>query len=105
MISLIEKKRPAVKELCRKYRVTCPEVFGSAAGGFFDPEESDIHFLVQFQIGSDPGPWMANYFDFRNELKNWLTCKVDFVIQSGIKNPCFIKSKPLRSFVMKQESS
>ena len=56
MIPLIEKKRLAVEELCRKYRVTRLEVFGSAVGESFDPERSDIDFLVEFQSGSDLGP-------------------------------------------------
>ena len=91
MIPLIEKKRLAMEELCRKYRVTRLEVFGSAAGDSFDPERSDIDFLVEFQIGSNLGPWMANYFDFRSELENLLGCKVDLVMESAMKNPYFIK--------------
>ena len=91
MISLIEKKLHALEELCRKYRVTRLEVFGSAAGDSFDSERSDIDFLVEFQIGSDLGPWMANYFDLRGELENLLGCKVDLVMQSALKNPYFIK--------------
>ncbi len=91
MISLIEKKRLAVEELCRKYRVTRLEVFGSAAGGSFDPERSDIDFLVEFQPGSNLGPWMANYFDFRDELEKLLGCKVDLVMELAMKNPYFIK--------------
>jgi len=91
MIPLIENKRPALEKLCRKYRVTRLEVFGSAAGDSFDPERSDVDFLVEFQIGSNLGPWMANYFDFKEELENLLGCKVDLVMQSALKNPYFIK--------------
>ena len=91
MNPLIENKRPALEELCRKYRVTRLEVFGSAAGDSFDPERSDVDFLVEFQTGSNLGPWMANYFDFREELENLLGCKVDLVMQSALKNPYFIK--------------
>jgi predicted nucleotidyltransferase len=90
MFPLIEKKRPIVEDLCRKYRVTRLEVFGSAAGDSFDPERSDIDFLVEFQIGSNLGPWMANYFDFKEELENLLGCKVDLVMQSALKNHYFI---------------
>jgi uncharacterized protein len=91
MIPLLEKKHLAMEELCRKYRVTRLEVFGSAAGDSFDPERSDIDFLVEFQIGSNLGPWMAKYFDFQNELENLLGCKVDLVMESALKNPYFIK--------------
>ena len=91
MIPLIEKRRLAVEALCRKYRVTRLEVFGSAAGDSFDPERSDIDFLVEFQIGSNLGPWMANYFDFRSELEILLGCEVDLVMESAMKNPYLIK--------------
>ena len=91
MIPLIKKKRLAVQELCRKCRVARLEVFGSATGNSFDPQGSDIDFLVEFQTGFDLGPWMANYFDFRDELENLLGCKVDLVMASAMKNPYFIE--------------
>jgi hypothetical protein len=53
MIPLIEKKRFAAEELCRKYRVIRLEVFGSAVGDSFDPDKSDLDFLVEFQIGAN----------------------------------------------------
>ena len=34
---------------------------------------------------------MANYFDFRDELKNLLGCEVDLVMESAMTNPYFIK--------------
>ncbi len=68
MIPLIERRRLAVEALCQKYRVTRLEVFGSAAGDSFDPEKSDVDFLVEFQVGANLGPWMANYFDLKEEL-------------------------------------
>jgi len=91
MIPLIEKKRLAIEELCRKYQAARLEVFGSAAGNLLDPEGSDIDFLVDFQLGSDLGPWMANYFDFRDELAKLLGCKVDLVMESAMKNHYFVK--------------
>ena len=47
MIPLIEVKRTEVGELCRRYGVRRLEVFGSAARGSFDPETSDLDFLVE----------------------------------------------------------
>ena len=91
MIPLIEKKRHSIEELCRKYQAARLEVFGSAAGNLFDPEGSDIDFLVDFQLGSDLGPWMANYFDFRDEWAKLLGCKVDLVMESAMKNHYFVK--------------
>ncbi|NWF56876.1 MAG: nucleotidyltransferase domain-containing protein [Syntrophaceae bacterium] len=67
------------------------EVFGSAVGDSFDPDKSDLDFLVEFQIGANLGPSMANYFDLKEQLENSLGCKVDLVMQSALKNPYFIK--------------
>ena len=50
MVSLIKKNRKALKELCVKFRVHRLEVFASASTGRnFDPEKSDLDFLVEFQ--------------------------------------------------------
>ncbi|MDO9349778.1 MAG: nucleotidyltransferase domain-containing protein [Deltaproteobacteria bacterium] len=91
MIPLIEKNRRAIEELCRKYYATRLEIFGSAASDNFIPERSDIDFLVKFQPDSDLGPWMAHYFDFRDELGELLGFKVDLVMESSLTNPYFIK--------------
>jgi predicted nucleotidyltransferase len=92
MISIIEKKRRAIEELCRKYHASRLEIFGSAAEeGHFIPENSDIDFLVQFQHGLDLGPWMADYFELRDKLEALLGVKVDLVMESSLTNPYFIK--------------
>ena len=91
MVYLIENKRLAVEELCRKYRVARLEVFGSAAGDSFDPERSDVDLLVEFESGSNLGPWMAHYFDFQHDLEGLLGCKVDLVMESAMRNRFFIK--------------
>jgi len=46
MIDSIEDNREAIAALCRQYGVRRLAVFGSAAKGTFDPERSDIDFLV-----------------------------------------------------------
>jgi predicted nucleotidyltransferase len=91
MIRIIEKNRRAIEELCRKYHATRLEIFGSAASDTFTPESSDIDFLVKFQPDSDLGPWMAHYFDFRDELGELLGFKVDLVMESSLTNLYFIK--------------
>ena len=92
MISVIEKKRRAIEELCRNFRASRLEIFGSAAeGDHFVPESSDIDFLVKFQPGSDLGPWMSRYFELRDELEALLGSKVDLVMESSLTNPYFIK--------------
>src|SRR5438876_87045 len=48
MIAILDQHRDEIAELCRKYRVQRLESFGSAARGDFDPNRSDLDFLVEF---------------------------------------------------------
>ena len=91
MLPVIEEKRDALGEICRRYGVARLEVFGSAAGEGFDPERSDIDFLVEFRPGVDLGPWMARYFDLGRELEGLLGREVDLVMTSALKNPYFVR--------------
>ena len=52
MIDTLKKNRAELKELCRRYRVRRLDVFGSAATSRgFDPQRSDLDFLVEFEPG------------------------------------------------------
>ncbi len=90
MLSVIEEKCDALGELCQRYGVARLEVFGSAAGEGFDPERSDVDFLVESRPGVDLGPWMSRYFDLGRELEGLLGREVDLVMTSALKNPYFI---------------
>ena len=48
MIPLVVNCTAELVEICRRHHVRRLEVFGSAAVGDFDPENSDIDFLVNF---------------------------------------------------------
>jgi len=91
MSPLIEQHRPAIIELCRKYRVARLELFGSAATEAFDPASSDFDFLVEYEPDADLGPWLKRFFDLRDELRTLLGRKVDLVMPGGMKNPYFIR--------------
>jgi predicted nucleotidyltransferase len=45
---LFDEKLEPLRELCRTYAVERLEVFGSAADSSFDPQRSDLDFLVTF---------------------------------------------------------
>ena len=49
MIPVIEERADELKRLCLHYGVRRLDLFGSAATGPYDPEESDLDFLVEFQ--------------------------------------------------------
>ena len=48
MIDQIALHREELPALCRRFHVRRLDLFGSAARGDFDPESSDIDFLVEF---------------------------------------------------------
>src|SRR5512136_2034969 len=93
MIPILDEKRDAIAALCRRFRVSRLEVFGSAAEGEFDPERSDVDFLVGFQPGEDLGPWMSRYFELQEALVALLGCAVDLVTLDapGLRNPYFLR--------------
>ena len=76
-------------EICRKHHVRLLEIFGSAAGGTFDPERSDFDFLVEFDKVAD-GNYASNFFDLKEALEDLLGRPVDLV-PSSIRNPWFLK--------------
>ena len=91
MIALLKKNQASLADLCRRYHVARLEVFGSAATGEFDPERSDLDFLVEFNSIKTMRPF-HQYFDFLAELKDLFGREVDLVEFAAVKNPYFIKS-------------
>ncbi|MFH0982366.1 MAG: nucleotidyltransferase domain-containing protein [Planctomycetota bacterium] len=91
MMPLLEQKREVLAELCERFCVARLEIFGSAASGQYDPESSDLDFLVEFQPDSPMGPF-HQYFDFLDELKRLFGREVDLVEAGAMRNPYFIKA-------------
>src|SRR5438132_14328801 len=88
MIALLEQKRPALKELCRQYRVARLDLFGSAAREDFVPASSDLDFIVVFESPGEPG-YSARFLDFADELERLFACPVDLLTEPMIRNPYF----------------
>ena len=74
--------------MCRKHGVKTLEVFGSAADGSFDPEHSDLDFLVDFLPLAD-GQNAPDYFGLLHALEDLYLCKIDLVMERAIRNPYF----------------
>lgn len=91
MHPIIENNRPRIEELCRQYHVARLEVFGSAAQGTFDPDRSDVDFLVEFESTAHLGPWMSEYFDLKGDLEALFGRSVDLVMPGAMRNPYFIR--------------
>ena len=91
MIDVIDKHREQIAALCERFGVRRLEVFGSAASGSFDPERSDVDFLLDFGAGYDP-TLFTRYFDLKEALEKLLGRNVDLVMLAALKNPYFIES-------------
>ncbi len=84
-------KREEIAELCRHHRVRRLALFGSTVGEGFDPERSDLDFLVEFKP-LPPGTYADTYFGLLEALQQLFGRPVDLVDDSAIKNPYFRES-------------
>ena len=90
MIALVASRIEAIQGACRRHCVARLEIFGSAASGDkFDDHSSDIDFLVAFPPNADLGPWLAEYFNLRDELEQALDKPVDLVMEGAVHSPLF----------------
>lgn len=81
-----------IRALCRQYGVLRLEMFGSALTPRFDPETSDIDFLVAYPPGHDLGPWMKHHFALKERLAAILGRPVDLVMIDAIRKPRFVEA-------------
>lgn len=90
MIDLVEEHLDAIRALCREFGVTRLELFGSAGTPAFDPEHSDVDFLVEYPPDYDFGLWLARYFALKERLEALLGRRVDLVMAGAMRKPRFI---------------
>ena len=86
MIDDIELHREELRALCRRPHVRRLDLFGSAARGDFDPEQSDLDFLVEFDRGAPQHPFEA-YFGLKEALEELFARPVDLVEAGAVRNP------------------
>lgn len=86
MIDGITDNLAAITALCETHGVRKLEVFGSATGDAFDPETSDVDFVIDFL---DYGPLIVDrFFGFAEDVETLLGRSVDFIFgNKPIKNP------------------
>src|SRR6266481_3342117 len=87
MIDEIELYREELQALCRRFHVRRLDLFSSAARGDFDPEHSDIDFLVEFDREHPEALSFDTYFGFKEALEALLGRPVDLVEPSAVRNP------------------
>ena len=91
MIPLISQHTAELAELCRRHHVKRLEVFGSAPVGDFNPEKSDIEFLVEFNE-SVAGKRFESRLELTESLQSLFGRHVDLVVYSNVENPYFRES-------------
>lgn len=91
MDSVVDQHADELAALARRYGVARLELFGSAATGEFDPQTSDLDFLVEF-VDKPPGGMAHAYFGLLDSLSELFGRHVDLVSTRAISNPYFLKS-------------
>ena len=88
MTNLIDQHRDEVATLCRRAGARRLDAFGSAVRADFDPETSDLDFLVEFD-DVPPAAYAQAYFALKEGLESLFGRPVDLVTNSSLANPYF----------------
>ena len=91
MVPAIEEHADGLKRLCVQHEVKRLDLFGSAADpSRFNPDKSDLDFLVEFQPSAPRT--LSAFFGFQRSLEALFSRPVDLVMESAIRNPYFRES-------------
>ena len=88
MDAIVQEKMKDLVALCTQRGVRRLALFGSAASGRFDPDSSDLDFLVEFQP-VEPARYADNYFGLHEDLEQLFGVPVELVESGPIHNPYF----------------
>lgn len=88
MSDALPKADDRLAALCRQFRVRRLDLFGSAATGRFDPADSDLDFLVQFDA-LEPTLYADAYFGLLEGLETLFGRSIDLVTEPALSNPYF----------------
>ncbi len=86
MHSLVADNLDAIRALARAYGVARLEVFGSVCTPGFDPDRSDVDFLVAYPPGYDFGPWGGRHSDLQVALAAALGHDVDLISMASLEH-------------------
>ena len=88
MIDEIAPRRDELRAVCRRFHVRRLDLFGSAARGDFEPQRSDVDFLVEFDRTHPDALSLRTYFGLKEALEGLLGRPVDLVEPGAVRNPC-----------------
>lgn len=86
MIPEIVSHRNELSALCRRTHVARLDVFGSAVSDRFDPERSDLDFLVEFKP-IQPAQYAEAFFALKEGLESLFGRPIDLVSADALINP------------------
>jgi predicted nucleotidyltransferase len=98
MIDDVALHREELCELCRRFHVRRLDLVGSAARDDFDPERSDMDFLVEFDRTHPEAMKFRTYFGLKETLEGLFGRSVDLVEERAVVNP-YLKAEFERSRV------
>ncbi|HNW13014.1 MAG TPA: nucleotidyltransferase domain-containing protein [Candidatus Rifleibacterium sp.] len=75
---------PEIEKICKKYEAKSLTLFGSALTEEFNPDSSDLDFLLEL---TTPENGFDRYFGIKEELEKLLNREVDLVMPKAIRNP------------------
>lgn len=87
---IVDSQREPLSAICRRFRVGRLELFGSAADGTFDPDSSDLDFLVEF-VPLQRGEYYDAFFGLLESLEALFGRRVDLVDVECLHNPYFVR--------------
>ncbi len=87
---MVQKNIEAAAALCRRFGVKRLYLFGSAAGGGFREDASDLDFLVALEESSS-AEYTESYFALANELERLFGRRVDLLTERAVRNPYFLQ--------------
>ena len=87
----LARQLPNIAALCERYGVAHLALFGSATSSEFNPESSDLDFLVELDTQL-PGSRARRRIDLADALEKLLGRHVDLVNPRYIRNPYFLEA-------------
>lgn len=85
--TIIQQNMEGIAALCRKHRVRALWVFGSATTDAWEPESSDIDFLVD--LGEYDARVHRRFFGLMHDLGDLLGRSIDLLTINSLENPYF----------------
>lgn len=87
--NILDRARPDLAHLCRRFGVRQLSVFGSALSDNWKPETSDFDFVVDYGPPPPGIDLFAQQFVMQVELERLLGRPVDLVERVAIRKPAF----------------